>query len=202
MFLLSSAISAFVQLGLILVLPLAWWALTARRSVGFAAWIGLRRPTWSASRVQVAANVLAWVLVGVVSTALLQSMSGDVPAARFAGLGLAGIVPVLLFAIVQTSLAEEIFFRGFLGKRLIARWGFARGNAVQAVVFGLLHVALFASFARPIQLLLIGALTGANGWIVGWVNEKGAGGSILPGWALHASANLLVGFGAAFNLMG
>jgi len=47
-----------------------------------------------------------------------------------------------------------------------------------------------------------GALTGANGWIVGWVNEKGAGGSILPGWAFHASANLLVGFGAAFNLMG
>ena len=82
-------------------------------------------------------------------------MSGDVTAERFAGVGLAGIVPVLLFA----------------------------------------------SFARPIQLLLIGALTGANGWIVGWVNEKGAG-SILPGWAFHASANLLVGFGAAFNLMG
>ena len=28
MLLLSSALSAFVQLGLILVLPLAWWALT------------------------------------------------------------------------------------------------------------------------------------------------------------------------------
>ena len=83
-------------------------------------------------------------------------MSADVPAERFARLGLARIVPVLLFA----------------------------------------------SFARPIPLLLIGALTGANGWIVGWVNEKGAGGSILPGWAFHASANLLVGFGAAFNLMG
>lgn len=83
-------------------------------------------------------------------------MSGDVTAERFAGVGLAGSVPVLLLA----------------------------------------------SFARPIQLLLIGALTGANGWIVGWVNEKGAGGSILPGWAFHASANLLVGFGAAFKLMG
>ena len=69
-----------------------------------------------------------------VSTALLQSMSGDVPAERFVGLGLAGIVPVLLFA----------------------------------------------SFARPIQLLLIGALTGANGWIVGWVNEKGAGARSCP----------------------
>ena len=56
-------------------------------------------------------------------------MSGDVPAERFVGLGLAGIVPVLLFA----------------------------------------------SFARPIQLLLIGALTGANGWIVGWVTRRARG---------------------------
>ena len=61
---------------------------------------------------------------------------------------------------------------------------------------------MFASFADPIRLLAIGILTGANGWIAGWLNEEGAGGSILPGWALHASANLLVGTAAAFNLMG
>ena len=202
MFLLSSAISAFAQLGLILVLPLAWWALTARRSVGFASWIGLRRPTWDGRRGRLGVVILAWVAIGAASTALLQSFSGQVPAARFAGQGLGGIVPVLLFAIIQTSLAEEIFFRGFLGKRIIARWGFAPGNAAQAIVFGILHVALFASFADPVRLLLVGILTGSSGWIAGWINEKSAGGSILPGWALHASANLLVGTAAAFNLMG
>ena len=202
MFLLSSAISAFVQLGLFLVIPFAWWAFTARRSVGFASWIGLRRPTWDGRRARLGVAILAWVVIGAASTALLQSLSGDVPAARFVGRGLGGIVPVLLFAIVQTSLAEEIFFRGFLGKRVIARWGFAPGNAAQAIVFGILHVAMFASFADPIQLLAIGILTGASGWIAGWLNEEGAGGSILPGWVLHASANLLVGTAAAFNLMG
>ena len=193
MFLLSSAISAFAQLGLILVLPLAWWALTARRSVGFASWIGLRRPTWDGRRGRLGVAILAWVAIGAASTALLQSFSGQVPAARFAGQGFGGIVPVLLFAIIQTSLAEEIFFRGFLGKRIIARWGFAPGNAAQAIVFGILHV---------VRLLLVGILTGSSGWIAGWINEKSAGGSILPGWALHASANLLVGTAAAFNLMG
>lgn len=202
MFLLSSAISAFVQLGLFLVIPFAWWAFTARRSVGFASWIGLRRPTWDGRRARLGIAILAWVVIGAASTALLQSLSGDVPAARFVGRGLGGIVPVLLFAIVQTSLAEEIFFRGFLGKRVIARWGFAPGNAAQAIVFGILHVAMFASFADPIRLLAIGILTGASGWIAGWLNEEGAGGSILPGWVLHASANLLVGTAAAFNLMG
>ena len=202
MLLLSSAISAFVQLGLFLVIPFAWWAFTARRSVGFASWIGLRRPTWDGRRGRLGVAILAWVAIGAASIALLQSFSGQVPAARFAGQGLGGIVPVLLFAIVQTSLAEEIFFRGFLGKRVIARWGFALGNAAQSVVFGILHVALFASVADPIRLALIGVLTGASGWVAGWLNERGAGGSILPGWALHASANLLVGTAAAFNLMG
>ena len=202
MLLLSSAISAFVQLGLFLVIPFAWWAFTARRSVGFASWIGLRRPTWDGTRARLGVAILAWVVIGAASTALLQSLSGDVPAARFVGRGLGGVVPVLLFAIVQTSLAEEIFFRGFLGKRVIARWGFAPGNVAQAIVFGILHVAMFASFADPVRLLAIGILTGANGWIAGWLNEEGAGGSILPGWVLHASANLLVGTAAAFNLMG
>ena len=202
MLLLSSAISAFVQLGLFLVIPFAWWAFTARRSVGFASWIGLRWPTWDGRRARLGVAILAWVVIGAASTALLQSLSGDVPAARFAGRGLGGLVPVLLFAIVQTSLAEELFFRGFLGKRVIARWGFAPGNAAQAIAFGILHVAMFASFANPIRLLAIGILTGASGWIVGWLNEEGAGGSILPGWTLHASANLLVGTAAAFNLMG
>lgn len=202
MLLLSSVIGAVVQLGLFLVIPFAWWAFTARRSVGFASWIGLRWPTWDGRRALLGVAILAWVVIGAASTALLQSLSGDVPAARFAGRGLGGLVPVLLFAIVQTSLAEEIFFRGFLGKRVIARWGFAPGNAAQAIAFGILHVAMFASFADPIRLLAIGILTGASGWIVGWLNEEGAGGSILPGWVLHASANLLVGTAAAFNLMG
>ena len=202
MLLLSSVISSVVQLGLFLVIPFAWWAFTARRSVGFASWIGLRWPTWDGRRARLGVAILAWVVIGAASTALLQSLSGDVPAARFAGRGLGGLVPVLLFAIVQTSLAEELFFRGFLGKRVIARWGFAPGNAAQAIAFGILHVAMFASFADPIRLLAIGILTGASGWIVGWLNEEGAGGSILPGWVLHASANLLVGTAAAFNLMG
>lgn len=198
---LSSAISAFVQLGLVLVLPLAWWALAARRTVAFLTWIGLRRPTWRASAPQLACAALSWVFVGLVSIVLLQSLSRGEPASRFAGSGLAGVVPVLLFAIIQTSLAEEIFFRGFLGKRLIARWGFGVGNAVQAVVFGLLHIALFASIAGPIQVVLIGAATAASGWMTGWINEKGAEGSIIPGWLLHATANLIVGLGTAFNLL-
>ena len=110
-------------------------------------------------------------------------------------------MPVLLHAVIQTALSEEILFRGFLGKRLIGRFGSTIGNTAQAVVFGLMHVALFASFAPPVPLALIGAVTAANGWIMGWINEECAGGSIVPSWLLHATANLAVGWGAAFGLL-
>ena len=41
--------------------------------------------------------------------------------------------------MIQTGLSEEILFRGFLGKRLIAKFGFAVGNVVQGLLFGTLH---------------------------------------------------------------
>lgn len=202
MFWLSSVMSAFVQLALALVIPGIWWVVSARGSVGFAAWLGLRRPSWNANWIRVIGAVLIWVLVGGALVVLLQSQVTGTSVSRVAGLGVSGIVPVLFQSLVQTSLSEEIFFRGFLGKRFIARWGFVVGNAAQAALFGLMHVAMFVSALDPIRLGLIGALTGASGWLLGWINERQAGGSIAPGWVLHASVNLCVGLASAFSLLG
>ncbi len=59
-------------------------------------------------------------------------------------------------AIVLTTLAEEMLFRGFLAGLLIRRLGFARGNTVQAVLFLAPHalllvigVAFWPLVARP-----------------------------------------------------
>ena len=202
MFLLSSVISAFIQLALALVIPGIWWAVSARGSVRFTAWLGLCRPSWDTHWIRVAGAVVVWALVGGALVVLLQSQVTGASASRVAGLGVSGIVPVLFQSFVQTSLSKEIFFRGFLGKRFIARWGFLVGNAAQAAVFGLMHVAMFASSLDPMCLVLVGALTGASGWLVGWLNERQAGGSILPGWVLHASVNLSVGLASAFSLLG
>jgi hypothetical protein len=35
---------------------------------------------------------------------------------------------------------------------------------------------------------------------MGYVNEKKAGGSIIPGWCIHAIANIFSGACAAFSL--
>ena len=90
---LSALITAFAQLGVLLVVPVAWWALTARRSPGFAAWIGLRAPQWYGGRARAAVAGLAWALVSVVSVVLLRSASEGTAVSGFAGTGLAGVVP-------------------------------------------------------------------------------------------------------------
>jgi membrane protease YdiL (CAAX protease family) len=105
-------------------------------------------------------------------------------------------VPVLIMigltAIFKTALAEEILFRGFLAKRLMACLGYGWGNLVQALIFGLIHLALFAMISRNwFFLIFIFAFSGLGAYISAYLNEKRANGSIIPGWIAHALANLI-----------
>lgn len=197
----TTVISSFVQLSLALVIPVAWWAVTTRRCVEFATWIGLVVPEWKAVRQRLVLALMVWAAVAVPSVALLSSAAGETASSRFAGSGIYGAIAVLFYAFIQTGLSEEILFRGFLGKRLSEKFGFRVGNTVQAVVFGLVHVVLLSSAFTLLPLIGVGVLTAVSGWIMGWVNEEAAGGSILPSWMMHSLANLLVGWGAVFGFL-
>ena len=102
------------------------------------------------------------------------------------------IVLVIIIAILKTSLAEEILFRGFIAKRLIAWLGFLRGNLAQAAIFGVIHTALFATITTYIPfLILIFILPSAGAYVSAYLNEKIANGSIIPGWISHGLAKKL-----------
>ena len=108
-------------------------------------------------------------------------------------MGLKAIPSILIYAILSTALPEEIFFRGFLLKRVSNRFGFAAGNIVQALVFGLLHGVMFFSSVGVIKAIVITLFTGLVGWLMGYVNERIADGSILPSLIIHSLANILTG---------
>ena len=135
--LFATFISSFVQLGIALLIPAIWWAVTTKRRLEFATWIGLYVPTWKVgpvqrvSQKQLGIALVCWAAVSLASLRIASSVWGALATSRFMGAGLLAVVPILLYAFIQTGLAEELFFRGFLAKRLCASLGFSRGNAIQ-----------------------------------------------------------------------
>ncbi len=93
---------------------------------------------------------------------------------------------VWLREAIYVALGEEIFFRGFLGGWLTRRFGFAIGNAAQALIFLLPHLLLLLVSLRLWSLVLVQLLLG---WSIGWLRYHS--NSILPGWLAHSLANAL-----------
>ena len=120
---------------------------------------------------------------------------------EFKGLGISALLPALIYAIFNTSLPEEIFFRGFLLKRLSNKFGFRVANVIQSTIFGLLHGIMFFSLVGIVKAMIIILLTGIIAYAMGYVNEKKANGSILPSWFIHALSNIFASIIAMFSII-
>jgi uncharacterized protein len=109
---------------------------------------------------------------------------------------------LLIVALFKTSFAEEILFRGFIARRLIHILGFSVGNLIQSLVFGVLHLLLFWLLIKTTltALIFIFIFSSFAGWTIGFIKEKYAKGSIIPGWVAHGLGNSLSYFIIAFIL--
>jgi membrane protease YdiL (CAAX protease family) len=107
---------------------------------------------------------------------------------------------LLIIALLKTSFSEEILFRGFIAKQLIHKLGFKTGNFLQATVFGVIHLVLFWLLTKttfiPLTFILI--FSSFAGWVIGYIKEKYANGSIIPGWIAHGLGNTISYFIIAF----
>lgn len=187
-------ISALVQVCAFSLVPFIGWLVTGRKE-NFFKWIGLKKPQWNGKTSKVClSTVCAAVIYSLVMFFVMnQFMAGvETATSQFNGMGLAAIPSVLIYALIQTSLSEEIFFRGFLGKRLINKFGFVVGNSIQAICFGLLHgVPFFMATNNVAVLILVTLLPTAVGFFMGYLNEKMSEGSIIPSWITHGLLNIL-----------
>lgn len=206
--LLDAVGSAVFQVGAVLLIARVAYAFARRPLPGLLAWLGLRSTTRAGLVAALALLLLEATFPLVVAYAPISDLESLL--ARSPHRSLAREVPstallLLVFAVedlVQTSLSEEILFRGLLGKRLIAKLGFALGNSIQAVLFGALHVlAPFQKLDSPsLALIAFSFLMPALlGWCSGWINERPGGGSILPGWIAHGVGNLFTSVYLAFR---
>ena len=198
---LQRIISAFIQILFIILLPSIWWFVSVRGKVPFKEWIGLK----AIKRVK-DSYLIAWIIGGFLLFTIFSmfifplTRSIETATSAFSNMGLKALPSILIYSILQTSLPEELLFRGFLLKRMANHMPFVFANTIQAIAFGLLHGVLFASVVSLEVTFFIIFFTGAIAAYLGFVNEKKAGGSILPSWLMHATANILSGLVAAFSL--
>lgn len=194
-------LSSIVQILLFALIPFIWWCITARRKINFFQWIGIKwvsSPKENKIVLWIAGTTIIFLAVSVFILYTVRNI--ETATSEFLGLRMEALPAILIYAVLNTSLPEELLFRGFLLKRLSHKFGFLIGNMIQSLLFGLLHGAMFFMLTDIPQAILIIGFTGGIAWCMGYVNEKKANGSILPSWCIHAIANIFSGVCSAFLL--
>lgn len=191
---LVGALSATaIQLGAVAMVCVIAWAVFGRRRSGLFAWVGLTgAPAWLVVAAAAAGALGALALLQVPGLRELASGPGTAVHAVAGGRAdIAALAALAVAALVKTAFAEELLFRGLIARRLYGPLGFWGGNLVQAALFGAVHLPILM---LPEGRGLIGVSMIGFAFLValaaGWLNERRGNGSILPGFGLHAGANL------------
>jgi membrane protease YdiL (CAAX protease family) len=194
---ISEFISAILQVLVFTLIPFIFFLFRKDKTVTFFKYIGLYKPTTKSIvlvLLVILISITSMIGLALVNDGIKQSMLSPASVTgkfREMGFNSVTVVSLLIMALIKTSLSEEIFFRGFLGKRLINKLGFKTGNLIQASIFGLLHLLLFWFLTNTtvIPLIVITVFSTLMGWIIGYIKEKYANGSIIPGWVAHGLGN-------------
>jgi len=195
---ISAALSAVLQVLVLGAIPALVHRIWFRKREPLAKFLGLYAPERGALLLGLGVAVLALASFAALNHWLGSDLlkGPNAVAVRFEHVqpAFAAGVCMLLSAYVQTSLAEEIFFRGFIAKRLISKLGPRLGNLLQALIFGALHVLIVSSASSSIpfgQALAFGLLVTMGGASFGYVTESRGNGSIVPAWLAHGTLNLI-----------
>lgn len=200
---ISKLVSSVLQIVLFTLVPFIWWLATARKKESFFSWIGFKKIDKASSKnVGVISSVVA-VCFMLLSFFILFEVKGieAMATSDFTDMGASAIPAIIVYAVLNTSLPEEILFRGFLLKRISNRFGFGVANFIQSVVFGMMHGLMFVKYTGVVTGTAITVFTTAIAWAMGYINEKKANGSILPSWGMHAAANIFSGMVSAFSII-
>lgn len=203
---LDNLIGAIMQVLAFNLIPFIVFIISKKKLKGFFKYIGLIKPV----KKTILWAVIVSIIVVISGTLLplifpeikvLMTMKGTVAGnLKIAGLSYNTMMILAITALIQTSLSEEILFRGFIAKRLISWLGYNTGNSIQAVIFGLMHVLLLLMIAEPNYpfLIFVFFFSGLAGYILGYIKEKIGNGSIIPGWIAHGLANIVSFYLVAF----
>ena len=196
---INKIINSLLEIILFSLLPFLFWCFSARKQERFTDWIGLKKI--KGVKKTALAIILVTVFYLAISLVFLKGLNNiESATSEFQGLGFAALPAIFIYAVFNTSLPEEILFRGFILKRLANKIGFTKANFIQGILFGILHGVMFFPLVGNLKSILIILLTSLIALSMGYINEKLSGGSIIPSWIIHAFSNLIAGLYAAFYI--
>lgn len=179
--------SGIMQVIVFSLIPFLCWVIKYKKQDNFFKWIGLYKPVKLVSNKKATIAMVIYFAAFILSYIISKEVSSN-----FENMGAVGIVPSLIVCFIQNGLSEEILFRGFIGKRLIAKFGKVSGILMQAVLFGFMHIALALAMNLPINISLMVSyfiIPTIAGWMLGYIDEKIYNGSIIPSIVLHGIVN-------------
>ena len=199
---ISKLMNGIMELLIVSVIPFITWLIWSRKKVGFFDWIGLKKVESQKMRqllLTILGISLLFLLFSIVVFAWFDS--SQTATAAFSGKGMGALPAILAYAILGTALPEEIFFRGFLLKRLQGKLGLLGANLVQSLLFGLIHALMFIQLTGYLKAFVILVFISLIAYIFGAINEQQANGSILPSFFIHTLVNTTAGLLFAFSLI-
>lgn len=188
--LINEFIAVLFNILLFSVIPLGWYLIRKKSFKGFLNSIGIYKP----QKINLFATIFIIVTIYLITLSinvlvikLGYSGRSTVDTHGFTSLTL---FMYLLFYGLKTGIAEEIFFRGFVAKKLIKNLGFSKGNVIQAVVFALPHFVIQGSASLvDITVRIINAFL--LGYTFGYVMDRKSNGSIIPVMVSHILINMI-----------
>lgn len=202
---INDLIGAFIQLLIFTLIPFIFFLISHKTYRGFFRRMGL----YPAGRKSLITGILFGALMGIAGIVMMNffpvlklaaTAEKTVPSAiRQLNNNGEKIAIILITALIRTSLSEEILFRGGLGKWLMHTMGYRFGNILQAFIFGMVHILLLWELAPGTGFYIFTFMVASTGaYLAAYINEKKSKGSILSGWIMHGTTNVIAYFYLSF----
>lgn len=198
---LNKVLNSIIQIILFTLIPFIWWCISGWKEEKFTEWIGLKKLSANRKRISIAVIIVSLLFMILGAIILYNLKNVEMATSIFKGMGVSALPTILVYAVFNTAFPEELFFRGFILKRVSNKFGFICGNCVQSILFSLLHGAMFISLVGIAKSIFIVIFTGVIAYFMGYINEKIANGSIIPSWIIHSLSNVFSGICMAFMLI-
>ncbi|WP_283591778.1 CPBP family intramembrane glutamic endopeptidase [Clostridium butanoliproducens] len=158
-------ISAIIQIMLFLTLPFIWWLTRDKNKISFIKYLGVKKPIVKNKRNYIITFLFTIFILSFLPFIIVPLFidSSNMATSQFKGKGISALFPALIYAFLQIGLSEELFFRGFLTKRFVKKFGFNIGNSIQALLFGLMHGIMFRELSGILGAVIVTLITAMAG---------------------------------------